>query len=179
MHLIIAHAFLNPFIRYLLCSTVFCPLTLFSLCFLSYIVGKDISLCMFGHAAHEAWVLVSTISRFWWAPPCASISSFLEKMKTFKIPPSTLQKPFGQELEPSQIFLEPIKTNLAIFLTFFMCHQSIKSPINNDCYTWCTSLMHINSPVSKWWLYSNKQAIARRYLISILLLCLMLVILYL
>ena len=31
---------------------------------------------MFWRAAHEAWVLVSTISRFWWTPPCAIFSTY-------------------------------------------------------------------------------------------------------
>ena len=44
-----------------------------------HVVGKGICLLMFGPRAHEAWVLVSTISRFGWGPPCAMISRFLRK----------------------------------------------------------------------------------------------------
>ena len=39
-----------------------------------HVVGKPLCLFLFRRAAHEAWVLVSTISRFWWTPPCAIFS---------------------------------------------------------------------------------------------------------
>ena len=41
-----------------------------------HVVGNGLCLSLFWRAAHEAWVLVSTISRFWWTPPCAKISFF-------------------------------------------------------------------------------------------------------
>ena len=41
-----------------------------------HVVGNGLCLSLFWRAAHEAWVLVSTISRFWWTPPCAKNSFF-------------------------------------------------------------------------------------------------------
>jgi hypothetical protein len=48
-----------------------------------HVVGKGICLLMFGPRAHEAWVLVSTISRFGWGSPCAMISHVFPKNKIY------------------------------------------------------------------------------------------------
>ena len=47
-----------------------------------HVVGKGACLGMFGHVAHEAWVLVSTISRFQWTPPCAMFFEISSKPET-------------------------------------------------------------------------------------------------
>jgi hypothetical protein len=39
-------------------------------------VGKGLCLFLYCRLPHKAWVLVSTISRFWWTSPCAIFSSY-------------------------------------------------------------------------------------------------------
>ena len=45
-----------------------------SMLYLHLMVGKPVSWVPFGHAMHEVWVYMSTISRFWLRPPYNEIS---------------------------------------------------------------------------------------------------------
>lgn len=48
-------------------------------------IGDGVCLYLFGHVAHEAWVLVSTISRFQWVPGCATVLHFFGKVQIVSI----------------------------------------------------------------------------------------------
>lgn len=109
------------------CHTITAPFV-FHLSAFPHVVGKPLCLFVFRPFAHEAWVYVSTISRFGWGSPCAMISRYFGKNEMLPTNARDLCEPSASHLDGCQ----PLLRGGEVILWAYFCLAKRPSKNSNS-----------------------------------------------